>query len=430
MAMQHVQGTLIGSIDEGTSSARFLVFSSQTGRLVASHQIPISKHCAQEGWVEQDPVAIMDAVRQCLDKGATILNDKDIDVSRIAAIGISNQRETTILWDRTTGLPLHNAIVWLDMRTATTLESLLDKIPNRDKNYLKPICGLPLSPYFSALKIKWLMDNIPEVRQAIENKTCLFGTMDTWLMWNLTGGTKGGVHVTDVTNASRTMLMSLNTLDWDISLCKFFDIPREILPRIHSSSEIYGRIVGGAMDGIPIAGVINMRLCLDKNASTRAWPSALMEPDVFCCITLAPKVICGITEETTKSHILRAALEAICFQTRDILESMDKDCGLPLSKIQVDGGAIQNNLLMQLKADLCGIPVVRPHMAETSALGAALAAGVASGIGVCKLTDIESSASDLFSPRITKQERDNRYSKWKMAIERSFGWDINISAQQ
>ncbi|XP_073979620.1 glycerol kinase 1 isoform X2 [Rhodnius prolixus] len=444
MAMQHVQGTLIGSIDEGTSSARFLVFSSQTGRLVASHQIPISKHCAQEGWVEQDPVAIMDAVRQCLDKGATILNDKDIDVSRIAAIGISNQRETTILWDRTTGLPLHNAIVWLDMRTATTLESLLDKIPNRDKNYLKPICGLPLSPYFSALKIKWLMDNIPEVRQAIENKTCLFGTMDTWLMWNLTGGTKGGVHVTDVTNASRTMLMSLNTLDWDISLCKFFDIPREILPRIHSSSEIYGRIVGGAMDGIPIAGCLGdqhaallgqkcfnkgMAKCtygtgcfllyntgservesshglvttvayqLGKDAppyyalegsiavagAAFAWLKdniGLVE-DVKEIETLANRVhhsgdvyfvpafsglyapywqsdargvICGITEETTKSHILRAALEAICFQTRDILESMDKDCGLPLSKIQVDGGAIQNNLLMQLKADLCGIP--------------------------------------------------------------------------
>ncbi|KAK9498284.1 hypothetical protein O3M35_002953 [Rhynocoris fuscipes] len=504
---------LIGAIDEGTSSARFLVFSGQTYSLIASHQIAITKECPREGWVEQDATVILEAVKECLDKGAQILNSKFIDVSQLAAIGISNQRETTILWDKYTGKPFHKAIVWLDMRTTSTLESLLDKIPNRNKDHFKSICGLPLSPYFSALKIRWLMDNVSEVREAIEKGSCLFGTMDTWLIWNLTGGTNGGIHVTDVTNASRTMLMNLKTLKWDQNLCKFFNIPEEILPEIKSSSEIYGNIRSGVMDGIPISGCLGDQhaallgqKCLNigqakstygtgcfllYNTGTKivesrhglittvgyqlgreqpayyalegsiavagaafAWlkdniglveevneieslaKSVDQSGDVYFVPAFsglyapywkpdARGTICGITEETGRTHILRATLEALCFQTRDILEAMNKDCGIPLNKLQVDGGAIKNNLLMQLKADICGIPIVRPHMAETSALGAAMAAGAAKGIQVCNFNDIQPSASDTFTPKITDQERHSRYSKWKMAVERSFGWDLN-----
>ncbi|XP_046821280.1 glycerol kinase-like [Vespa velutina] len=501
-------GPLIGAIDEGTSSARFLVFDVLQRKVVASHQIEIKQKYPQEGWVEQDPKEILQAVIQCIKKTVEKLTDLNISTSDIKAIGITNQRETTLLWDKETGEPLHNAIVWLDMRTTTTMEDVLDSIPNktRNKHYLKPLCGLPMSPYFSALKIRWLIDNISRVKQAVEAKKCAFGTVDTWLIWNLT---KGQLHITDVSNASRTMLMNIETLKWDPLLCRFFGIPQHILPEIRSSAEVYATISNPqVLAGIPIAGCVGDQqgallgqLCLKpgeakatygtgcfllyntgnvKIDSTQglittiaykigkspaiyalegsvavagaalAWlkdnlelfsnlaQSQDMAESVRCSgdVYFVPAfsglyapywqqdargVICGITEDTQQYHIIRAALEAVCFQTRDILEAMVKDSGTKLMTLQVDGGMTVNNLLMQLQADLTGISVVRPNMVETTALGAAILAGL--GIGIIDINDIDASQVTKFTPTIGEDERDLRYSKWKMAVERSMKWD-------
>ncbi|XP_024082253.1 glycerol kinase-like [Cimex lectularius] len=501
---------LVGAIDAGTSSVRFLVFSSETFQPIASHQIPLTNICLKEGWVEQDPLIILREVKNCLEKIVERLKAEGIDPSHIASIGISNQRETTIAWDKETGQPLFNALVWCDTRTTIILDHLLENVPSKNKDHFKEICGLPMSPYFSALKMRWLLDNVQPVREALERNTLLFGTVDSWLIWNLTGGTNGGVHITDVTNASRTMLMNLSTLQWDPKMCKFLDIQMHLLPEIRSSSEIYGKLVYGMLKGTPIAGCLGDQqaallgqkcitkgqakstygtgcflLCntgteiahsthgllttvsyqLGKTApvcyalegsvavagSAFAWLKdnlTLIEEmkdveklakevqhsdDVYFVPAFsglfapywqpnARGVICGITEDTTRAHILMAALEAICFQTRDILEAMYKDCNISFSKLKVDGGMIKNNLLMQLQADLCGVPVVRPHMAEISALGAALAAGLA--LNVIDFKNITQSPSDTFYPQITDEERDYRYSKWKLAIEKSLGWDI------
>lgn len=504
-------GPLIGAIDEGTSSTRFIVFSSQTARVVASHQIALKNQYPKEGWVEQDPKEILAAVIESIEKTAETLRLIDINPSEIAAVGITNQRETTIVWDSVTGEPLYNAIVWLDARTATTVEELLETIPTRSKNYFQPLCGLPLNSYFSALKLRWLIDNVPRVKEAIQTKRCMFGTVDTWLIWNLTGGKDGGIHVTDVTNASRTMLMNLQSLTWDPLLCRFFNIPMDILPKICSSSEIYGLILQGALKGIPISGCLGDQhaallgqMCLKEGQAkstygtgcfllyntgskkvdsqhglltTVAWKLGNSETvyalegsvaiagaainwlrdniniidnvkeveqlasrvmhtgDVYFIPAFsglyapywepdARGILCGITEDTQRGHIIRAALEAICFQTRDILEAMHKDCGIPLDRLQVDGGMTINNLLMQLQADLCGIPVVRPKMAETTALGAAMAAGFADGVKVWDVGHAPGPMNDTFLPVITEEERNNRYEKWKMAVQRSFGWDV------
>lgn len=251
-------GPLVGAIDEGTSSARFILFEAGTTNVVAQHQVELKKIYPQEGWVEQDPVVILDAVRTCIDQTIKKLHDLGRNVDEIAAIGITNQRESTIVWDRTTGEPLHNSIVWQDMRTSSTVDQLLDTVPNRtrNQNYLKPLCGLPFSPYFSALKLRWLQDNVPRVAKAINDGNCLFGNVDAWIIWNLTGGKDGGIHVTDVTNASRTMLMNIETLKWDNKLLNFFKIEKSILPDIKSSAEVYGFIKGGPLDNIPIAGCL------------------------------------------------------------------------------------------------------------------------------------------------------------------------------
>lgn len=506
-------GPLVGAIDEGTSSARFLIFASRTREVVSSHQINITNTYPQEGWVEQDPKEILTAVKECINKAVEALAADDVLPSDIVAVGITNQRETTVVWDALTGEPLHNAIVWLDMRTTSTVDAILETVPNKSLNYLKPLCGLPISPYFSALKLRWLMENVPKVRQAIEEKRCRVGTVDTWLIWNLTGGKDGGIHITDVTNASRTMLMNIENLQWDPLLCRFFKIPMDLLPEIRSSSEIYGTIADGLLQGVPISGCLGDQqsallgqMCFEQgqakstygtgcfllyNTGTarvesthglvttvafrmgkKAAPVYALEGSVAVAgaalgwlkdnINLlenfseiepladnvgdtgdvyfvpafsglyapywqqdARGVICGITDETTKGHIVRAALEAVCFQIRDILEAMSKDCGLQLTKLQVDGGMTANRLLMQTQADLVGISVMKPLMAETTALGAAMAAGSAEGIEVWDLDNIQPVPCDIFHPSITDDERDARYSKWKMAVERSFGWEIS-----
>ncbi|XP_043484071.1 glycerol kinase-like isoform X1 [Leptopilina heterotoma] len=503
-------GPLIGAIDEGTNSVRFLVFAANTAEVLTYHQVSISKSYPKEGWVEQNPMEILGAVVECLNKTVDNLHQLSIDSADIIAIGIANQRETTIVWDSITGQPLHNAIVWMDMRTTNIVDEILKGVRN-NINYLKPLCGLPISPYFSALKLKWLLDNDASVQLAVKEKRCMFGTVDSWLIWNLTGGINGGAHSTDVTNASRTMLMNISTLKWDSKLLDFFKIPFEILPQIRSSSEIYGHIHDGVLRGVPISGCLGDQqsalvgqMCfrrgqakstygtgcfvlyntgtaiVDSNhglLTTVAYQLGPQSPPIYALegsvamageviqwlkekleiisdvkeseavanqlpfdnrIVFVPafsglyapywrkdarSIICGITEETTSAQIVRAALQAICLQTKDILESIRKDTGLLLTKLLVDGAMTANNLLMQMQADVCGIPVVRPLMCDTTALGAAIAAGRAEGIRKWDVRSNIAVPSDSFFPSISDNERDMLYSQWKMAVKRSLEWE-------
>ncbi|KRT85601.1 hypothetical protein AMK59_2420 [Oryctes borbonicus] len=502
-------GPLVGSIDEGTSSTRFLVFAAKTAEVLTYHQVSIPHITPKEGWVEQDPEVILHSVIETINVTCDNLIKLDISPEDIVATGITNQRETTVVWDSVTGKPLHNALVWLDMRTASTVDQILQN-GKRHKNFLKNVCGLPVSTYFSALKIRWLIDNVKAVRKAIAENRCLFGTIDTWLIWNLTGGVNGGLHLTDVTNASRTMLMNIDTLQWDPQLCKIFDIPMSILPEIRSSSEIYGYISESVLKGIPISGCLGDQqaalvgqMCFHQGQAKSTYGTgcfllyntgtAIVQSNHGLLTTVgyqlgkdappiyalegsiaiagvamqwlrdnlgviknvadsmdlaqsvgevgavyfvpafsglyapywrkdARSVICGLTEETMPGHIVRGALESVAFQVRDILEAMALDCGYPLQKLLVDGGMTANNFLMQIQADYCGIPVVRPLMSETTSLGAAIAAGNAKGVEVWELDNVQAVPSDIFIPSISEDQRDIRYSRWKMAIARSLDW--------
>ncbi|XP_022918245.1 glycerol kinase 3-like isoform X2 [Onthophagus taurus] len=502
-------GPLVGSIDEGTSSTRFLVFAAKTAEVLTYHQVSIPQITVKEGWVEQDPELILHSVIETINVTCDNLMKLDISPEDIVATGITNQRETTVLWDSKSGKPLYNALVWLDMRTASTVDKILLN-GKRNKNFLKNVCGLPVSTYFSALKICWLVDNVEEVRLAIKENRCLFGTIDSWLIWNLTGGVNGGLHITDVTNASRTMLMNIQTLKWDPQLCKIFDIPMSILPEIKSSSEIYGYLTQSFLKGIPISGCLGDQqaalvgqMCFHQGQAKSTYGTGCFllyntgtaivqsshgllttvgyqlgrdEPPVYALegsiaiagvamqwirdnlgvignvsestkiaqsvgevgeVYFVPAfsglyapywrkdargVICGLTEETKPGHIVRGALESVAFQVRDILEAMALDCGYPLQKLLVDGGMTANNFLMQIQADYCGIPVVRPLMAETTSLGAAIAAGHAKGVEVWDLENVQAVPSDTFVPAITEDQRDIRYSRWKMAIARGLDW--------
>ncbi|CAH0545806.1 unnamed protein product [Brassicogethes aeneus] len=511
-------GTLIGAIDQGTSSTRFLVFSSKTAEVLTYHQVSVNHIIPQEGWFEQDPMLLLESVITTIDVTCDNLQKLNIDPENIAAIGITNQRETTVLWDKFTGKPLYNALVWMDMRTSSTVDKILQN-GKKKQNFLQNKCGLPVSTYFSALKIKWLMDNIPEVQSAIKEKRCLFGTIDTWLIWNLTGGVKGGLHLTDVTNASRTMLMNIETLKWDSQLCKQFGIPMNILPEIRSSSEIFGYIwFVTKLTGVPISGVLGDQqaalvgqMCVKPGQAKSTYgtgcfilyntghnivqsshgllttvgyqlgkdkrPVYALEGSVAIAgismkwlrdnlqilpevkdsaelaqsveesgeVTFVPafsglyapywrkdarSVICGLTEETKPGHLIKAALEGICFQVRDVLEAMTLDCGYPLHTMLVDGGMTANDYLMQMQADYCGIPVVRPTMLETTCLGAAIAAGMADGIQVWNLDKIQSAPNDTFCPSLSENARDVKYSRWKMAIKRSLGWAMKDSKSE
>ncbi|XP_028837307.1 glycerol kinase isoform X2 [Denticeps clupeoides] len=514
-----VLGPLVAAVDQGTSSTRFLVFNAKTAELLSHHQVEIKQSFPKEGWVEEDPKEILQSVYECMDRTCEKLTQLNIDISNIKAIGVTNQRETTLVWDKETGEPLYNAIVWLDLRTQSTVERLINKTPGRNKNHLKHKTGLPISTYFSAVKLRWLMDNVPEVHKAVLSHRAMFGTVDSWIIWCLTGGKKGGVHCTDVTNASRTMLFNIHTLAWDPDLCKYFDIPMEILPSVRSSSEIYGlmkicsSLKSGSLTGIPISGCLGDQsaalvgqMCFQdgqakntygtgcfllRNTGTKpvmsdhgllttvAYKLGRDKPAFYAlegsvaiagavvrwlkdnlgiihadtdleklaaavgtsygCYFVpafsglyapywepsARGIICGLTQFTNRSHLAFAALEAVCFQVRELMDAMNQDSGIPLSQLQVDGGMTSNRLLMQLQADILCIPVVKPSMPETTALGAAMAAGAAEGVSVWSLSpeDLTEVTSEKFDPQINPEESEFRYARWKKAVQKSMNWE-------
>ncbi|XP_068624576.1 glycerol kinase 3 isoform X2 [Battus philenor] len=504
--------SLVGVIDDGTKTVRFVIYEAERSEELAAYQLDKTEVQPQEGWYEQDPMEIINHIRICSENSIEQLTELGYSREDIVTLGITNQRETTIAWDKFTGEPLHPAIAWNDIRTDSTVDAILARVPDRNKNYLKSISGLPISPYFSALKMRWMKDNIKAVRRASRDKRLLFGTVDSWIVWNLTGGPQGGLHITDVTNASRTLLMDLETLNWDPMLCRLFGIHRDSLPQIRSSSELYGIVKDGSiLDGISISGILgnqqaalvgqncllagqakntyrsgcfllyntgprrvqsthglittvayklgpnappvyalegsiavaggamkflrdNLKLIKDVAKDTEHIAGQVFSTgDVYFVPAFsglyapywrkdARGIICGLTAFTTKNHIIRAALEAVCFQTRDILEAMNKDCGMPLSKLHVDGNMTSNDLLMQLQADLIGIPVLRAHSWDMSALGAAVSAGHSCGVWSVERWRNHATPADTFLPTTTDDDRDARYTKWKMAVQRSLGW--------
>ncbi|XP_044525147.1 glycerol kinase [Gracilinanus agilis] len=475
-------GPLVGAVDQGTSSTRFLVFNSKTAELLSHHQVELEQKFPKEGWVEQDPKEILQSVYECIERTCEKLTELNIDISSIKAIGVSNQRETTIIWDKYTGEPLYNAVVWLDLRTQATVETLSKRIPGNN-NFVKSKTGLPLSTYFSAVKLHWILGNVRKVKKAVEEERALFGTVDSWLIWSLTGGPNGGVHCTDVTNASRTMLFNIHSLEWDVELCEFFEIPMTILPNIRSSSEIYGlmkishSLKAGALEGVPLSGCLGDQsaalvgqMCFQdgqaKNTGSVAIAGAVIRwlrdnlgilktseeieklakeaGTSYGCYFVpafsglyapywepsARGIICGLTQFTSKQHIAFAALEAVCFQTKEILDAMNKDCGIPLTHLQVDGGMTNNKILMQLQADILYIPVVKPSMPETTALGAAMAAGSAEGVGVWSLEpeDLSAVTMERFEPQINPEESEIRFAIWKKAVQKSMGWATGQSS--
>jgi len=488
----------IGAIDQGTTSTRFLVFD-RAGRIVASAQKEHQQIYPQPGWVEHDPEEIWFRTREVI---AQAMDQRGLKPGDLAALGITNQRETTVLWNRQTGKPLANALVWQDTRVADYIpEFSRDGGPDR----FRAKTGLPLATYFSGLKIRWLLDHVPGARRQAEAGEILFGNIDTFLLWHLTG-----LHITDPTNASRTQLMNLQTLDWDPELLSAFDVLRQILPEIRSSSEVYGIATLDAVKGVPVAGILGDQqaalvgqTCFQageaKNTygtgcfllmntgpaivqshygllttvafQLKAKPAnyalegsvaitgALVQwiRDNFGLITTSPEieslarlvednggvyfvpafsglyapywkhnargVIAGLTRYSNKSHLARAVLEATAFQTREVVEAMEKDSGVPLAVLRTDGGMVGNELLMQFQADILNRTVVRPAVKETTALGAAYAAGLATGF-YANVEDLRAqwSVERTWKPQMDAERRERMYGFWKKAVTRSFDW--------
>jgi glycerol kinase len=493
----------LGALDQGTTSTRFIVFD-RGGRIIACDQREHEQIYPRPGWVEHDPQEIWNRTQEVI---AGALQQKSLKPSDLAAVGITNQRETTVLWNRRTGEPVHNAIVWQDTRTAESVAEL-SKIGGQNRFRAKT--GLPLTTYFSSLKIRWLLENVRGVREQAEGGDVLFGNVDTFLAWHLTGGVHGGIHVTDVTNASRTQLMNLGTLDWDQEILEAFGIPKVMLPRICSSSEIYGTIRESTVQGAQLAGILGDQqaalvgqTCFNPgeakntygtgcfllmNVGKKPVPSNFgllttvgyrigTQPPIYALegsiaitgalvqwlrdnLNLISKsteveslaasvtdnggvyfvpafsglyapywkdsargVIAGLTRYANKGHLARAVLEATAFQTREVLEAMEKDSGIALGSLRTDGGMVGNNLLMQFQADILNKPVVRPVMRETTALGAAYAAGLATGF-YRNMDDLREnwSVDRTWQPQLDSSRREEMYRLWKKAVTRSFDW--------
>ena len=500
------------AIDQGTTSTRCMIFNKK-GLPVCSHQMEHAQIYPNPGWVEHDAMEIwsrtQDVIRGALSQGG-------ISADEIAAVGITNQRETTVVWEKATGKPIYNAIVWQCMRTQDFCAQW-QKSPGWEQTItgegkVKEHTGLLISPYFSGTKIKWILDRVPGARERAERGELLFGNTDTWLIWNLTGGPHGGVHVTDVSNASRTLLMNIETLQWDKTMMDFLGVPEAMLPKIKPSSFVYGNTAKGGPFGaeIPIAGDLGDQqaalfgqACLGKgeakntygtgcfmlmNIGEKPIPSkngllttAFYSRQEGKCVYalegsiaitgaavqwlrdnlklvdeapdteyLASKVedsggiyfvpafsglfapywdmtargaIVGLTRYIRKAHIIRATLESICYQTRDVIEAMQKDSGVNLTSLKVDGGAVKNNLLMQMQADILGTEVVRPVVNETTALGAAYAAGLATGFWKDEGEVRSNWAMDRkFASLSAPEKREAMYGGWKKAVEKSRAW--------
>jgi glycerol kinase len=493
------------AIDQGTTSSRAIVFD-HAGSIVSSGQLEHEQIFPKPGWVEHDPVEIWNNIREVVGLALTRAN---LTFHDMASVGITNQRETAVVWDRTTGEPVYNAIVWQDTRTQKICDELAALGGGAERYKAK--VGLPLATYFSGPKVRWILDNVEGARAKAEAGQLAFGNTDAWLLWNMTGGVDGGVHVTDVTNASRTMLMDLSTLSWDSEIAAEMGIPMSMLPAIKSSSEVYGTgREGGLLPGVPIAGILGDQqaatfgqACFDVgdakntygtgnfmllNTGTEQVPSkhGLLttvcykigdKPAVYALegsiavtgslvqwlrdnlgiISSAPEVeelaktvednggayfvpafsglfapywrgdargvVAGLTRYVNKGHIARAALEAAAFQTREVLDAMNADSGVDLKELKVDGGMIANDLLMQFQADILGVDVVRPKVAETTALGAAYAAGIAVGYWSGEQDVIDNWAEDSrWSPNMAEADREKTYRNWKKAVTKSLNW--------
>ncbi|WP_353081844.1 glycerol kinase GlpK [Tessaracoccus lapidicaptus] len=491
------------AIDQGTTSSRAIIFD-HSGKIVSVGQKEHEQIFPRAGWVEHNPVEVWDNVRAVV---AEALSGASVNHQQIAAVGITNQRETTVVWDKKTGEPVYNAIVWQDTRTA----KIVDELGGGNQDKYKDRVGLPLATYFCGPKVKWILDNVEGARERAEAGDLVMGTMDTWVLWNMTGGVDGGVHVTDVTNASRTMLMDLKTLDWDADIAADMTIPMSMLPEIKSSAEVYGvGRSGGLLPDVPIAGILG-----DQQAAT--FGQACFEPgmakntygtgnfmllntgeeivpskngllttvcykigdkpaiyalegsiavtgslvqwlrDNMKMFSSAPEVeelaatvednggayfvpafsglfapywksdargaLVGLTRYVNRGHIARAVLEATAYQTREVLEAMEADSGVKLAELKVDGGMTANETLMQFQADQLGVDVVRPVVAETTALGAAYAAGIATGYWQGEQDVIDNWAEDKrWTPKVDETERDRLFRNWKKAVTRTFDW--------
>jgi glycerol kinase len=491
------------ALDQGTTSSRAMVFD-HSGQVVSVAQKEHEQIYPQPGWVEHDPKEIWLRCQEVLDEA---LEQAGAGKDDVAALGITNQRETALVWDRNTGEPIHNALVWQDTRT----DKIVDELSaDGGQDRFRETVGLPLATYFSGPKVRWLLDNVAGAREKAEAGDLMFGNMDTWCMWNLTGGTDGGLHVTDVTNASRTMLMDLSTLSWDESIAKTIGVPMSMLPEIRPSSEVYGEVKTGGFTGIPLAGILGDQqaatfgqTCFSPGEAKNTYgtgnfmlintgtdlvqsKSGLLttvgykigdNDPIYCLegsiaitgalvqwlrdnlklIKAAPEVeelaqtvddngglyivpafsglfapywksnargvFAGLTRYVNAGHIARATLEATAFQTREIVEAMAKDSGVNLDSLKVDGGMVQNDLLMQFQADLLGVPVYRPEVAETTALGAAYAAGLATGLWNSEEDLRENWREDKrWEPKMDAAKRDEYYKYWKRAVTRTFDW--------
>lgn len=486
------------SIDQGTTSSRFIIFNKK-GEIIGVDQLEHEQFYPNSGWVEHNPIEIWEKTQKVIIGG---ISKAGISPKEIASIGITNQRETTLIWNKHTGMPYHNAIVWQDVRTS----EYVNKTKVKHDDFVKDKTGLPINTYFSASKIRWLIDNVKGIKNEIKKNNALFGTIDSWIIWNLTGGINGGKHITDVTNASRTLLMNIETLNWDNDLLKIFDIPMNILPEIKSSSEVYG-FSKGILDNIPVSGILGDQqaalfgqCCFSEGSTKNTYGTGCFmllntgdkpkKSDNGMLTTVAYKLgkekaiyalegsiaiagalvqwardnlniiktsseienlankvmnnggvyfvpafsglfapywrddargtIIGMTRYTNKNHIARSILESTAYQTKDVLEVMRKDSNVDICELKVDGGMVVNNLLMQFQSDILNLPVIKPEVTETTALGAAYVSGLAVEFWKDKKELTENwKKGKTWIPKMSEKDRKNYYFYWKKAIEKS-----------